>query len=299
MKTKAKKLEIIVAGDANADLILQEVPQLELDKELLAQDMDLVLGGSSTITAFNLSRLGAKTGFCGVLGEDFFGTFVQERLKWAGVDLKFLRRPKGAKTGLTVWMTRGSRRAGVTYAGTIAALRPQDVPDEYLATAKHLHVGAYFFLEKLHAGAAGLFKRAKKLGLTTSLDCNYDPREKWDSNIRKVLAYTDVFFPNEDEATKLTGKSDLREAAAELGKLAKVVAIKMGAKGALVHSAEGTFDVPVVKVKCVETTGAGDSFNAGFLTEFVRGASLKDCARAGAKAGARSVTKPGGTTAFE
>jgi sugar/nucleoside kinase (ribokinase family) len=298
MRTSAR-LDVIVAGEINVDLILREAPPLELDKELLAADMDLVLGGSSSITAFNLARLGARVGFVGVVGEDTFGRYCAERLRWAGVDLSQLKWTRKAKTGITVWLTRGERRAGVTYPGTIAMLRARDVPSEYLRRARHLHVGAYFFQKGLHAGAAALFRRARKLGLTTSLDTNYDPSEQWDSGLQAVLRETDIFFPNEDEARRLTGLDDVSEAAAALRKLARIVAVKRGAEGALIASDTGMFTVPAVRVKAVEMTGAGDSFNAGFLSRFVRGASLRECAQAGVEAGARAVTRAGGTAAFE
>ncbi len=297
MRTKAR-LDVIVAGEINVDLILREAPPLELDKELLAEDMDLVLGGSSSITAFNLARLGARVGFVGVVGEDAFGRYCAERLRWAGVDLTHLKWIGKEKTGITVWLTRGPRRAGVTYPGTIALLRGADVPSEYLARARHLHVGAYFFQTRLHAGAPALFRRARKLGLTTSVDTNYDPAEQWDSGLRAVLKETDIFFPNEDEARRLTGLDEVADAAAALRKL-PIVVVKRGAQGALVESEQGMFTVPAVRVKAVEMTGAGDSFNAGFLSRFVRGASLEECARAGVEAGARAVTKVGGTAAFE
>jgi sugar/nucleoside kinase (ribokinase family) len=141
MRTRAK-LDVIVAGEINVDLILREAPPLELDKEFLAEGMDLILGGSSSITAFNLARLGARVGFVGVVGEDTFGRYCAERLRWAGVDLQHLRWMAKEKTGITVWLTRGARRAGVTYPGTIAMLRASDVPPEYLERAAHLHVGA-------------------------------------------------------------------------------------------------------------------------------------------------------------
>lgn len=293
------RLDVIVAGDVNADLILSGVPPLEAGKEKLARDMDLTLGGSSSITAFNLARLGARVGFVGVLGDDFLGRFCEERLRWAGVDLACLRRIEGRKSGLTVWVARGPRRAGVTYPGTIQMLRPADVPAWYLRRARHLHVGAYFLQTQLHPGAPALFRRARRIGLTTSLDCNWDPSEKWDSGIREVLRVTDVFFPNDDEARKLTGRRDVRRAAEELGRMARIVVIKRGEAGVYVHSPEGAFDVPAVRVRAVDSTGAGDSFNAGFLSRFVRGAPLGECARAGVEAGARAVTRIGGTTAFE
>ena len=289
-------LDILVAGEANADLLLSGVPKLELDKEKLAKGMDLVLGGSSSITAYNLARLGMRVGFASVIGDDFFGLFVEERLRSAGVDISGLRRAGGEKTGLTIWIARGKRRAGVTYPGTIALLRATEVD---FSRARHLHVGAYFLLDNFHPGAAALFRRARGAGLTTSLDCNYDPAERWDSNIRRVLAATDIFFPNEIEALRLTGKRNVEAAAGELARLARIVVVKLGGRGAIVVSSGGVVRVRAVKTKVVDTTGAGDSFNAGFLASYLRGASLDECGRAGALAGARAVGRVGGTAAFE
>jgi sugar/nucleoside kinase (ribokinase family) len=151
----------------------------------------------------------------------------------------------------------------------------------------------------MHKDAAKLFRKAKQLGLTTSVDCNYDPAERWDSGLRDVLRYTDIFFPNEDEARFLTGKKSPEDAARELGKLASTVVVKLGAKGALVYNGGSSFQVKAVKTGVVDATGAGDSFDAGFLSRFLRGGSLRECARAGASAGARCVTRVGGTAAFE
>ncbi len=292
-------LDCIVAGEANVDLLIDGIAQLEFDKEKLASGCGLTLGGSSAITAFNLSRLGARVGFVGVVGRDLFGQFVEDRLHSASIDLKGLRRDRAGKTGITVWAQHGKRRAGMTYLGTIGALRPADVKDIFLKRARHLHVGAYFLLEGFHAGAARVFQRARRLGMTTSLDCNFDPAEKWDSGLREVLKHVDVFLPNETEALRLTGATSVKAAAVDLSKLARTVVVKMGARGALVINGSDTFRVPAVKARVVDATGAGDSFNAGFLARFLRGASLGDCVKAGAIAGARSVGFVGGTAAFE
>jgi sugar/nucleoside kinase (ribokinase family) len=292
-------LDCIVAGDVNVDLMIDGVIELEVSKEKLANSVELTLGGSSGITAHNLSRLGARVGFVGVIGSDAFGQFVEQRLTAANVDLEALKRHRTEKTGLTIWHSKNQKRAAVTYPGTLAMLRARDIPELYLRNARHLHIGHYFLLTELHKDAARFFRRAKQLGLTTSVDCNYDPAEKWDSRLSEVLRYTDVFFPNEDEARYLTGKDTPEEAARELGKLAGTVVVKLGAKGALIHTKNEIFRVPAVKTKVVDATGAGDSFDAGFLSRFVKGATLRECARAGAEAGARCVSEVGGTTAFE
>lgn len=294
-----RPLDCLVAGEANADLLIDGIARLEFEKEKLAADMNLVLGGSSSIFAFNLARLGAKVAFAGIVGDDFFGQFVEQRLRWAGVDTRALQRRPNVKTGLTIWCKQGAKRAGITYAGSMALLRSRDVPDAALRTARHLHVGSYFLLTNLHSGAAALFRKAQKLGLTTSLDCNYDPAETWDSGLRGVLQFTDVFFPNEIEALRLTGCRDVERAAGELSKLVRIVAVKLGASGTIVYAQGRRIRVPAPKAHVVDTTGAGDSFDAGFLFCFLKGASVEDAARAGVAAGTRAVGAVGGTAAFE
>ena len=295
----SQPLDCIVAGEANADLLVGEIRKLEFNKEKLIQDASLVLGGSSSITAFNLACLGARVGFAGIVGDDIFGRFVEEKLALAGIDLTHLRKHHKVKSGLTIWLSNGASRAGVTYPGTIAMLRAGDVPDEYLAHARHLHVGAYFFQTNLQRGAAGLFQRAHRLGLTTSLDCNYDPLEMWDSGILKVLRHTDVFFPNTVEALRIAGVRNLRSAATALAGIARAVVVKCGADGVLVAANGEIVSYPALKAKVVDTTGAGDSFNAGFLSQFSQGGSLEASVKAGLAAGARSVSHVGGTGAFE
>ena len=293
-----RPLDCLVAGDANCDLLVDGVTRLEFEKEKLARDMSLVLGGSSSIFAFNLARLGAKVGFAGVVGDDFFGNYVLERLRFAGVDVSRLRRSRQVKTSLTIWCRNGAKRAGITFSGTIALLRARDIPAEALKSARHLHVGSYFLLDSFIPGAAGVFRRAQRLGLTTSLDCNYDPAEAWDSGIRRVLKFTDIFFPNETEALRIANCRDVGLAASELARLARIVAVKLGARGALVCTGGRQFRVPAVKTRIVDTTGAGDSFDAGFLACFLKGGSIEESAHAGVIAGARAVTAVGGTGAF-
>jgi sugar/nucleoside kinase (ribokinase family) len=291
--------DCLIAGDANIDLLVEGAIDLEIGKEKLASNLSLVLGGSSGITAFNLSRLGAQVRFVGVIGEDEFGRFVEEKLASGGVDVSHLIRISTQKTGVTIWHTRAGKRAGVTYAGTVAMLKPEQVTDALLKSVRHLHVGAYFLQTDLHAEAPDLFARAKRLGLTTSIDCNYDPDERWDANLMAVLKHSDLFFPNEDEALRISGEPTALAAARALASLARIVIVKCGADGAVVVTKEREFKVPPVPATIVDTTGAGDSFNAGFLAEFFKGSSLETCAHAAAVAGARSVQAVGGTAAFE
>ncbi len=295
-----KFIDCIVAGEANVDLILHGVPPLEWSKEKTFADFDLVLGGSSAITAFNLAKLGTRVSFIGVVGRDTFGDFIEHRLASASVDLSRLKRAKREKTGITIWHSNvRKQRAGLTAPGTIPLLRGADIEEEWLARARHLHVGHYFLLEKLHSRAAAVFRAAKRLGLTTSLDCNYDPTEKWDSRIRDVLRYTDIFLPNEEEAKHLTGQKSAFAAAKALAELAGTVVVKRGAEGVLVYGKDGVIQKQAKRIAVVDTTGAGDSFNAGFLSQFLKGRTTDQCAAAGIAAASRCVTRVGGTAGFE
>lgn len=291
--------DCLVVGDANVDLLIEGTASLTPGKEQLADSCRLVLGGSSAITAHNLACLGRKVSFICVLGKDLFGRFVEEQLRDAGVDLSGVRRSVRSNTGITVWYSRKQQRAGLTYPGTIRMLSTSDISEPRLRAARHLHVGHYFLLEKLHAQAPALFRKAHQFGLTTSVDCNYDPAEEWRSRLLQVLKHTDIFLPNEQEATRIAGRRDPEAAASALSRLARIVAVKLGEKGALVATHGQVFHIPAVKTKVIDTTGAGDSFNAGFLSRFLRGAKLEDCAQAAVKAAARCVRRVGGTASFE
>jgi sugar/nucleoside kinase (ribokinase family) len=299
MSLSDERLDCLVAGDVNADLIINGAPEVEYNAEKLAQGMELTLGGSSSITAYNLARLGVKTGFLGVVGRDLFGDFVVNALASATVNVDALHRDVREKTGLTVWLSQEMRRAGITYPGTIASLCAAHFKREDLQRCRHLHVGHYFLLTGFHPDAATVFRQAKELGITTSLDCNYDPANEWKSHIADVLRYTDVFFPNEEEACRLTGTRSAEAAAAELARLAGTVAVKLGGEGVLVYSNGSRFHRAALAVDVVDTTGAGDSFNAGYLSQFVQGADAGACVEAGLAAAARCISRVGGTTAFE
>ncbi len=294
-----KRLDCLVVGEAAVDLLIDGAADLEVGKEKLAQGMEFVLGGSSSITAYNLARLGAHVAFVGLIGQDIFGQFIADKLSCAKVNIEGLQRVPHRKTGITIWYSRKGRRAGLTYPGTIAMLRATDVTELQLRQARHLHVGHYFLLKSFHAGAPALFRRARELGITTSLDCNHDPAERWQSGIRRVLKHVDIFFPNDAEALSLSGCPNVKAAAQELGKLARIICVKCGSRGVLIHTGTESFRMAAVKAKVVDTTGAGDSFNAGFLSRFVQGASLRDCAEAGLIAASRCVTRFGGTAAFD
>jgi sugar/nucleoside kinase (ribokinase family) len=291
--------EVTVVGELNLDLILYGLPEdLEPERELLADRLALTLGSSSAIFAHNLSVLGSRVGFASRIGIDSLGQIALDRLAEGGVDVSRVRKVSGpTTTGLTVILTRPGYRNILTYPGTMFDMCFEDLDLEYLASAKHFHLSSYFLHRSLRPRIAELFKKLKQAGLTTSLDTNDDPEDRWE-DCREVLRYVDVFFPNEREAKKIARADDLEEAIARLSEMVPLLAVKLGRTGAMAQRGKERFLLPPISVDAVDPVGAGDSFNAGFLHQFVRGASLDSCLAYGNLAGAFSTTRPGGTEAF-
>jgi len=292
-------VDIVVVGDLNVDLVLTGLPALPAYRELrVAKGMRFVLGGSSGIFACNASRLGASVGFVGKVGADEFGDFLLRRLEQSGVDTSHLVRSRSGRTGICISMSFPEEYAMVSYAGIRESFRVEDVDFDYVKTARHLHMSGFYLLPGMWAGLVRLFREAKQAGLTTSLDPDHDSSGKWDGGIRDLLPYVDFFFPNEYESLSITGAGDIETAAARLRGLAATTVIKRGAEGVLVVSGSTTVSAPAFRITPVDTTGAGDSFNAGFVFQFLQGAPLEQCIRWGNACGALSTQALGGTESF-
>jgi sugar/nucleoside kinase (ribokinase family) len=224
---------------------------------------------------------------------------ASERLAAAGVDLSRMKQAAGqTPTGLTVALPYQQHRYILTFPGTMFELQYSDIDMEYLRSARHLHVSSFFLHRALRPRIADLFRQAKAAGLSTSLDTNDDPEDKWDRNLLEVLKYVDIFFPNDREAKKIAHTDDLSQAINVLAGLAKVVVVKRGSAAAICRSGQEQCSLAPPSVKSVEDVGAGDSFDAGFIHQQLRGAKLEDCLAFANLAGAYSTTKEGGTEAF-
>jgi sugar/nucleoside kinase (ribokinase family) len=294
------QFDITIAGELNLDLILYGLPdELPPERELLADRMMLTLGGSSAILAHNLAALGSRVGFQSRIGDDDLGASALLPLQKIGVDVSRLRRVPGPiKTGLTVVLQREAWRNMVTYSGTIAELTWDDLDFSYLGNSRHFHVSSFYLQRALRPRIPELFRKMKEQGLTTSLDTNDDPDDAWEGGLREALRHVDVFLPNEREAQKAAGVNDLEAAIKKLSELVPLVVVKVGREGVIAQRGKERFASPPIKVEPTDPVGAGDSFDAGFLHNYVRGADLQTCLRAGNLAGAFSTTKPGGTEAF-
>jgi sugar/nucleoside kinase (ribokinase family) len=291
-------LDIIVVGELNADLILTGIPSLpEIGKEKLVEDMTLTMGSASAIFATNVARLGMNVGFIGQLGRDSLGDLVQDTLLNRGVDTSGIFINPDVKTGVTVVMSFPEDYAMFTYMGAMQSFSLDDVDSDYLLSGKHMHLSSYYLQPGLRPGFVDLFRRCKEAGLTTSLDPGWDPEEKWEKDIFDVMQYVDVMLPNEQEALFITGAQTLEKALHELNESANTVIITRGSHGALGISNGQTIKTKVFPVTSLDTTGAGDSFNSGFLYKWLKEGDLKECMIHGSACGAIAITKMGGSTA--
>jgi len=287
---------VLVAGELNVDIVLQGYHSFpEPGKEVLVDDFLMVLGSASAICAMGMAKLGDPVAFLGKVGDDPWGRFCIDCLAERGIDVSRAVRDPGIKTGVTVAITSPRDRALVSFLGSIAALAAEDVPDPALAGFQHLHVSSYYLQERLRPGLRGLFARARRLGLTTSLDPGFDPSETWGPDLGETLREVDVFFPNEVELRGLTGADDPAEALGRLENGRTRIVAKLGRDGAATLEGGHLVRVPAFPIEPLDTTGAGDSFNAGFLHAWLSSAPPVEALRLGAACGALSTRGLGGT----
>ncbi len=295
-----RRFDITIAGETNLDLILYGLAeQMPVERELLATDFRMTLGSSSAILAHNLAALGLSVGFITLLGEDALGNLALARLSEKGVDLGCVKKAAGGTaTGVTILLHHGATRHILTYPGTMFEMSASDLDMDYLASGRHFHLSSLFLHKALQVDLPRIFRELKAAGLTLSLDTNDDPEDRWEAGLDELLGIVDIFLPNEDEARRITGASDAESAAALLAKRVPVVVVKCGKRGALVRSGDQQWTIQTELVTPVDTIGAGDSFNAGFLSAYLRGEPLTACAAFGNKTAALSTLRSGGTESF-
>lgn len=292
-----KKYDIITFGDMCVDLIVtgdDVVPQFG-QVEKLVGDYELEMGGSCNIFACQAAKLGLKVGILGRVGDDDFGRLVLRRLSESGVDIRHVIIDSTIKTGLGVALCKDDDRAILTYLGSLSEVYPEDISDDFLCSARHLHHGSFFLHTNLRPSIPEIFQRARDLDLTTSLDTNWDPDESWNSNLNETLALTHVFLPNDQEARFISGK-DEEEAAfkifQEIG--VAITAIKLGTDGAVMAAGNQRFSCVLPEVTGGDSIGAGDSFDAGLLAGWLRGLPMADCLKIASHCGREAASQVGG-----
>ena len=292
-----KQYDILTFGDLCVDLIVtgdDVVPQFGQFEKLVG-NYELEMGGSSSIFACQAAKLGLRVGILGRVGDDDFGRLVLRRLVESGVDIQHVIIDPTLKTGLGIALCQGNDRAILTYLGSLNAVFPEQISDDLLRSARHLHHGSFFLQTNLCPAIPGIFARARSFGLSTSLDTNWDPEEKWNSTLQQTLLLTDVFLPNEQEAAFISRTSSLEESVQVFQRMGvAIIAVKQGEKGALVVS-KGERHTCILPVSTGgDSVGTGDSFDAGFLAGWLRGLPLDQCLKIACHCGRQVAAQTGG-----
>ncbi|MFA5970752.1 MAG: carbohydrate kinase family protein [Lentimicrobiaceae bacterium] len=294
-----KKLDVVVIGELNVDLILTGLPSIpEMGQCKLSKDMHFTLGSASAIFASNIARLGLNVGFVGKIGGDFLGDFILQSLNNRNVDTSQIIKDNNAKTGISVSLSSPDNYAMASYAGVRESFRLSDIDFDYVSKAKHLHMSSYYLQTGMQEGCSELFRRAKEMGLTTSLDPDSDPYDRWDTSIFEILKHVDIFLPNEKEAFNISKCNNIESALDLLNLAVNTIVIKTGKHGAWAKNHQKTIHLDGFKIDVVDTTGAGDSFNSGFIYKYLKGSDIADCTLWGNACAAISTTQLGGTTVF-
>ena len=303
MVTRDKLFDVVVIGDCNPDIVLRGpdiAPEFGQHEKLVA-DAAFVIGGSGSITACACARLDLRTRFIGATGDDTFGRFMLDSLRAWGVDTALCPVLPGSTTGFSVVLSRGEDRAILTHTGTIDSLALGAVPVEELMRARHVHISSYFLQPRLAPQLPPLVALLRSEGVTVSLDPNWDPIGLWDSGLRSLLGEIDLFLPNTAEAEAVSGVHGAGAAALQLCGEGPLVVVKDGDRGGVAARCSPSPTVtsyPAFPVHCVDTTGAGDAFDAGFLRAWLDGRDLRDCLAYACATGALSTRGIGATGAL-
>lgn len=293
---------LLVIGELNMDMILDNVESFpELGKEKMAADFNITLGSSSAIFASNIARLGTKTRFCGMIGEDDFGTAIISQLQKYGIDTSLIRTDQTYKTGLTAIIRHNNDRAMITYPGAMEHFALQHIPDKAFQKARHLHISSLFLQPGIKKDLFKIIEKAKSHNMTISIDPQWDPKEAWDLDLQNLVSSIDFFLPNEAEFLNFVSAPTVEEGLEELKSLIYdcTIVVKRGQKGATFLTGDRIDTIPAyINKEVADAVGAGDSFNAGLIYRFLMDDPIEKCTRFGNITGAVSTTQNGGTNAI-
>jgi ribokinase len=293
-----RDLDAIAAGELFIDLIMSGFDQWpQPGTEAFASSFHRQIGGGAAITACGLARAGSRAAVLGVVGTDT-GEWVTGRLKESGVETSLIAFDARETTAFTVVATTPGDRAFLTYPGAnrhLPSALAEAAEGRRLSRARHVHLACAPDLRT----APDLFRAIRSNGCTLSLDVGW--REEWlgDPRALACLQLVDIFFPNEAEARRMTGGTDpleILECLARAG--ARRVALKLSARGAALLWDGEVRSIDAHPAVPVDTTGAGDCFDAGFLHAWLAGELPETCLRTGNICGALSTEAYGGLDAF-
>ena len=290
---------VLCSGSINYDIVVRPVEAPQWGTTTFVETLDYLMGGNGANTSVALATLGIPARLVGAIGSDDPGRYLLDRLVRAGVDTSGVAQCAEPTSTTIVMINAEGNRKFLNRPGSsgIAFAAPVVFDDRLLAGMRHFHLASLFILPRFRHTAAETLRRARAAGLTTSLDTTWDPLGQWMEALAPCLEHLDFLFMNEDEARMVTGNGDPTEAARQvLRRGVRTAVIKLGGRGCAIYTCASETFVPAFEVECVDTTGAGDCFVAGFLSVLMRGGTLEEAGRMGNAVGALVVRKVGAVT---
>jgi sugar/nucleoside kinase (ribokinase family) len=279
--------DIILPGVYFCDLVFTGLPGMpSLGKEIFGSGFDMLPGGTFNV-ALALHRLGLRTGWAADFGSDFFSQFVLREARREGLDESLFRLYDSPLRSVTASLSFPEERAFISYVDShetrlpleeVLQYKPRCLLLPWLACDDH---------------AIRLMQLARQQGTFIYMDCQSNEETLQDPCVVEAIRSVDVFAPNESEAQRLTGQATVEEALAYLSGLAPLVLVKLGKEGVIARQGEQVIMAPAIPVEVVDTTGAGDCFNAGFLYGHLNGKPLEACLQYGNICGGLSTTRRG------
>ncbi|SFJ81192.1 Sugar or nucleoside kinase, ribokinase family [Paenibacillus sp. UNC496MF] len=291
-----KKFDAVVVGDVNIDLVVvgqSQVPQP--GQEVFVDNMLMHVGGGAALFALSLAKLGLGVAFSGVLGADSNGSFIREQFAQYGIDTSLIETSKVHRTGISIAFNPDTDRSFLSYAGSNQELALERLELDRIAQGRHVHLTGYRGREN-HATFLAVVQQLKEKGVTLSCDVGWDDSGEWYEGIFELMRHIDVFLMNETEALHYTRRVRIEDGLRHMADYGKHIVVKLGAEGAVAMKDGVLTRHPAFKVEAVDTTGAGDSFNAGYLYGFLRGLDVETSLKYGNACGAMSVGAYGGST---
>ena len=283
--------DVLVLGEYFCDLIFTGLPEPpRLGTDLFSQALDIVPGGAYILTTA-LHRLGVQARWMARLGNDLFSQFVLSEAQREGLDSSLFQYFDQPLRSVSASFSFVQDRGFISYWDAFPECRPEAViaaqrPRWVVNTPFDCTPESRAHIDFIHQHGGRVY-----------VDCQYVTTTLDEPGLADTLRMVDVFAPNQSEACQLTGEEQPAKAAARLAEFCPLVVVKAGAEGAYAHSAGQTWHAPALPVAVVDTTGAGDSFNAGFLAALLQGLPVETCLRYGNICGGLSVTRPGGASA--
>lgn len=298
--------KVLCIGSVTTDVIIKPVDHLPNPGELQYIDSSaMFVGGCASNASMDLAILGVPVSLCCKLGNDLFGRFVYETCEKTGVDVSSVIFDESVQTTTSiVCVGSGGERSFLYNGGSTSALTVEEIPDRAVQEADIVFIAGALLNHKLDGEPASrLFKKAQAMGKFTVMDTAFDPTGRWMSGIEAALPYLDLFMPSIEEAEKLAGIEGDFDAIADVffAKGVKNVIIKAGKKGAYIREGgkAGYFAPTYLSVKPTDTTGAGDSFCAGFLAGIAQGFDFAKSAKLGNAVGTHCVMELGASTGIK